>query len=82
METKEFKIVEIACSFSCTKQIRPYEPIQLFASAKAEVNSDDLDKHYETLQKLVKRQVKHELEQILAKEKNPTLAEQRETYSP
>lgn len=46
------KITKITASFSCKKQIRQYEPIEVFMSAEAEINTDNPEQIAEAQQEL------------------------------
>lgn len=66
------KITKITASFSKKYQLRQFEPIEIFASAEAELTSEEaedtklLDRCYSNLVKLTKTQVENQLQQIVS----------------
>jgi hypothetical protein len=60
------KIIKISASFSQKYQLKQFEPIDIFASAEAEVDesTDDLHAAYQSLYTIVKTQVAIQLEKF------------------
>jgi hypothetical protein len=72
------KVIELTYSVGKTIQIKPYEPINLHASIKAEVSpKEDLQKAFNDLKEIVGQQIKKDIELLQAKK---TEAISREEY--
>lgn len=67
------KITKLNASYSCKKQIRQYEPIDVFMAVEAEVTEvDDIKKVQAELFAIVKAGVDTEIEKLTGKPSTPT----------
>ena len=57
--------VEISRSFSATKQIAQYEPVNIFCAAKMEVSKDEMEKESQELFEFCRDQVRKDMVKVM-----------------
>ncbi len=68
------KIIKINASFSCKKQIRQYEPIDIFMAVEAELDEADqagIDKLQDELFQIAKAGVDTQIEKLTGQSSTP-----------